>query len=255
MLHLLYPSEPFDLKTVASVYREEYEEASRHYSCSLVDLDGHPDKALKLPQGSHVLYRGWMLHENQYEALTQKIKSAGATPVTSTGQYIAAHHLPNWLVHPEYAALTPKTEVVPVDADFEAVTARLGWKRYFVKDYVKSLTTSRRSMASDAKEIREVIGLLKHFRGEIEGQICLREVEDFKPETEKRIFVVKGKYYPEDSGLEKLDLPIISDFYSVDVVWNKEGQMRIVELGDGQVSDYKNWPVSDFVSLFNHLNQ
>jgi hypothetical protein len=49
--------------------------------------------------------------------------------------------------------------------------------------------------------------------------------------------------------VQKIAGIINAPFYSVDVVENLEGELRLVELGDGQVSDKKIWPVSKMVEV------
>jgi ATP-grasp domain, R2K clade family 3 len=64
---------------------------------------------------------------------------------------------------------------------------------------------------------------------------------------------VNGVPYSSDSVVPKLVQEIASiinaPFYSVDLVENLAGELRLVELGDGQVSDKKTWPVSKLVEV------
>jgi hypothetical protein len=41
-----------------------------------------------------------------------------------------------------------------------------------------------------------------------------------------------------------------SPFFSVDTIRRRDGTTRIVELGDGQVSDRKKWTPQQLLSLF-----
>lgn len=249
-LHILYPSEPFNLKEVSETYAQEYEIAHQQFSCSLIDLDGNPNGKLNVPDNCKVLYRGWMLTANQYEDLLRKVE----TPVTSLSAYLSTHHLPNW--YDQCLELTPKTVFLENEEGVDEAVAQLDWAGYFVKDFVKSLTTSRGSFAKDAKEIKEVLHLIRQYRGFLEGGICLREQEAFEPGTEERVFVVKGKPYGREGvvlGAWGPALKMPSDFYSMDIVKNTQGEWRLVELGDGQVSDYKNWDPHRFVELFSYL--
>ena len=41
--------------------------------------------------------------------------------------------------------------------------------------------------------------------------------------------------------------------YSIDVIENVDGNLRVVELGDGQVSDRKTWSIDKFVELLMKL--
>jgi ATP-grasp domain, R2K clade family 3 len=42
---------------------------------------------------------------------------------------------------------------------------------------------------------------------------------------------------------------IDSPFFSADLVLSEDGELRLVELGDGQVSDRKKWPADRFASM------
>ena len=99
---------------------------------------------------------------------------------------------------------------------------------------------------------------IRKFRGHIEGGVAIREVEDFQPGTEERYFVFKGTPYARGgqqvpSVVANAAQTIDSPFFSVDTVVRKDGQMRIVELGDGQVSDRKAWSVGEFLGIFQSI--
>lgn len=49
--------------------------------------------------------------------------------------------------------------------------------------------------------------------------------------------------------------PLISSpFFSVDAALRTAGVPRIVEIGDGQVCDRKQWPVDKFVQMLQHVD-
>jgi hypothetical protein len=149
---------------------------------------------------------------------------------------------------------TPETRIFPITADLEAELRALGWDQFFIKDYVKSLKTSRGSILNDPAEITEVVAEMKRIRGEIEGGICVRRVEDFIRDSELRYFVLRQKAFGAD---EKPVPPIVqhvagkipSPFYSIDVIRRKDGVLRVVEIGDGQVSDLVGWPDNIFADV------
>lgn len=94
---------------------------------------------------------------------------------------------------------------------------------------------------------------MSQFRGVIEGGFCVRRVESFLPETERRYFVVDGVAHTASGDVppivhecvKRLRIP----FYSVDVVQRTDGQLRIVEVGDGQVSDLVGWTPEAFAEM------
>lgn len=255
-MQLLFPSNPFSKFAVDDAYAEEFESAHLAGAiCHLFSYEEFETGEFKLRStfgiGEKVLYRGWMLTPEKYSVLHDAVSRAGGSPVTTPTQFRLCHYLPEW--YSLCAEFTPNTVVVPRDADFIAAVAGKGWSAYFVKDYVKSLTTSRGSMAATAQEIATVVSLIEKFKGSIEGGVCIREFERFEPETEQRYFVLNGRAYSQDEvvpGLvHEIAKRIRSPFFSVDVVVSEGGQMRLIELGDGQVSDRKSWLASSFISM------
>jgi hypothetical protein len=203
--------------------------------------------------GATVVYRGWMLNAAEYARLAQAVSDASATPLTSTDSYLATHHLPNW--YPLVAEFTPETRVLARDADWESELRSLGWDAFFVKDYVKSLKTSRGSIVRDPSELSSLVAEMERFRGEIEGGLCVRRVEPFITDSERRYFVVDGKAFSADGrpapGLvRQVASRIRSPFFSVDIVRRNDGVLRVVEVGDGQVSDLVGWTAEAFVAMW-----
>jgi len=206
-----------------------------------------------IPIGSKVVYRGWMATAEEYAALIRAIERAGGVPLTSQQEYLTAHHLPNW--YPLLAEFTPETRVFSPDADLVAELRALDWGSYFVKDFVKSLKSGRGSVVRDPADAPAVVSELREYRGRIEGGICVRRVEEFMPETEQRYFVLRGVVYaggaePVPDVVRACAERVRSPFFSVDVVRRRDGVLRVVEVGDGQVSDLVGWSASAFASLW-----
>jgi hypothetical protein len=207
-----------------------------------------------VPPGSAVVYRGWMVKGQEYAALSRAIEECGAKPFTSPREYLTTHHLPNW--YPLIADLTPETRVLPADADIVAELRALGWGAYFLKDYVKSLKTARGSIVREPGDALAVIADMREYRGEIEGGICVRRVEDFVPDSEQRYFVLHGVCYassgetPIPDQVQKCAERVPSKFFSVDVALRGDGALRVVEIGDGQVSDLVGWSAAAFAAMW-----
>lgn len=207
-----------------------------------------------VPPGAVVVYRGWMMEGDEHAALARAIEECGAQTFTSRQDYLATHHLPNW--YPLLSDLTPETRVFPTDADIVAELRALGWGAYFLKDYVKSLKTARGSIVREPAEAPEVIAEMREYRGEIEGGICVRRVEDFIPDSERRYFVLLGVGYAATAGdavpeiVQKCAERLPSKFFSVDVARRADGQLRVVEVGDGQVSDLVGWSPVAFAAMW-----
>jgi hypothetical protein len=207
-----------------------------------------------VPLGRQVVYRGWMLKSHESAALVATIEAHGATAFTSPREYLATHHLPNW--YPLLADFTAETMTYPANADVAAGLRALGWDGYFLKDYVKSLKTGRGSIVRDPSEVSAVVAEMREYRGGLEGGLCVRRVEDFVPGSEKRYFVLHGVGYAATTG-EPLP-PIVgrvaervpSKFYSVDVARRRDEADRVVEIGDGQVSDLVGWTPEAFAHVW-----
>lgn len=118
---------------------------------------------------------------------------------------------------------------------------------------MKSLTTSRGSVARTVDEVAEIVALLEKYRGSIEGGVCVRRFEEFQPETEQRYFALRGKVFASSefipSMVKEIASRISSPFFSIDMAMTRDGALRLIELGDGQVSDRKHWSADHFVKM------
>jgi hypothetical protein len=225
---------------------------------SVIDIERLSVEAARivppLPPSASVMYRGWMLAPDAYAHLVESIERQDASPFTTNRQYLAAHHLPNW--YPLISDLTPETVVLNVDDDLVTALRSLGWTGFFIKDYVKSLKTSVGSLIERPEDIEVVVSEMEKYRGAIEGGICVRRVETFLPNSETRYFVVDGEPFgPTDNDpvpdiVTQCAARIESRFFSVDVAVRDDGVLRVVEVGDGQVSDLVGWTAARFVSLW-----
>lgn len=247
-LHLLYPSNPLRRDKPDEAYEEEYAVALQlGFAASLFSFEeflaGDFRARPSLVSAPTLLYRGWMLTPQNYTRLHCAIAGHGAKLLTSAQQYERCHYLPGW-----YAQLKEFTPVTHFFRESEDVAAQLrarSWTGCFLKDYVKSLSAENGSLIHDLATIPAVIEKMRSYRGEIEGGLCARQIEDFEPATEERHFVFQGKpfsrtgFIPEvvQSAAERIDNP----FFTVDTVMRRDSVTRIIELGDGQVSDRKQW--------------
>jgi hypothetical protein len=97
---------------------------------------------------------------------------------------------------------------------------------------------------------------MKKFRGEIEGGYAIRRVEPFRRESERRYFVLNGLPWSSDGSAapdivhEVAKRLLGRPFFSVDVIQREDGPLRIVEVGDGQVSDLVGWEPSTFAAMW-----
>jgi ATP-grasp domain-containing protein len=252
----VFPADPLDARRIDEYFIPQRDGLrGAGFQSSLVS-----DAALENPRalagispGAVVIYRGWMVDQRQYGNLVECIRLSGATPLISLETYLLCHHLPNW--YPLLRDLTPETVVYPETVDIHAELVKLDWPAFFLKDYVKSLKTSTGSLITDPATAPRVIDEMRRFRGAIEGGICVRRVESYVPGSETRFFVLRGKAHsPGDleppAIVGEVARRIQSPFFSVDVAVTESGHNRVVEIGDGQVSDLVGWPLDRFVSLW-----
>lgn len=255
-MHLLYPSDPFNKTSVDEAYAEEFTAASAaSLPCSLFSFEDFEDGRFRarpaFSAGVDVVYRGWMMTPDAYSRLADSVTVSGGQMKTSVSGYRHCHYLPEW--YPLCVAWTPETVIADKGADFVKLMDGKQWPAYFVKDYVKSLTTQRGSVAKTAEGIAEVVALIEQYRGSVEGGVCIRKFEELLPETEERYFVLDRKAFSRDGNVpslvHELAALIPSPFFSVDTVISKSGQLRLIELGDGQVSDRKKWSPGQFAAM------
>jgi len=261
-LSLLYPQSVLEPRTPDELFREEAQAmTAAGHSIYLIDTEALTSGLSRIrplfETGVCVIYRGWMLTYGDYMNLATSVERAGGICFTSPDQYIATHYLPNWYAVAK--GYTPETVFLDTDADLVSELRRLGWGRFFVKDYVKSLKTSVGSIIEDPKQIETVVSEMEKYRGFIEGGLCIRRVEEFIAGSERRYFVLNQMPYAAEPGaaipgsVSYCADAIPSPFFTVDVTQRADGVDRIVEIGDGQVSDLVGWDVERFVEIWNEV--
>jgi hypothetical protein len=260
-MRFIFPSDYFNPKQVDAAYSEELaclrDIGLETSVVSIESLASGTPKIFPTAAGSKLVYRGWMLTPDEYALLVNAVGAIGAQMWISGDEYRSNHYLPNW--YPLISDLTPETHFFKVDDDLEGGLNELGWERFFIKDYVKSLKTSVGSIINMPAEISTVIAEMQKFRGTIEGGICVRRVEDFIPETERRYFAIDGRCFAP-LGAEAIPAIVYEcarridrQFYSIDVIDLQDGSKRVVEIGDGQVSGLVGWNAARFATLWSEF--
>lgn len=259
-MRLLYPNDPLNERMPEGLFAHEVEVArTRGFNVSIFSFEqlerGRFDPKPRLVSGEAIIYRGWMLNIQGYAHLAQAIRGFSATMAVSVESYRAAHHLPLW--YPLLRDFTAETLVFEENADFVNALHDVNWPGYFIKDYVKSLSTGTGSLVRTPEEIAQVVSQLKKYRGEIEGGVCVRRREDFVPGSEQRHFIAGGRAFSSVSDVPPAVAAcaqlVPSPFFSVDTALRTDGTLRIIEIGDGQVSDRKEWPAEKIVEVLEHV--
>ncbi|MEV0902789.1 ATP-grasp domain-containing protein [Actinoplanes sp. NPDC049802] len=212
----------------------------------------------RVPAGDGAVYRGWMLSGERYAAMAGALAARGVTLRTGAECYRRAHELPGW-----YAAAVGSTpESAWTDGDgregFRRACAALGDGPAVLRDYTKSLKHYWAEAAylpdvADEAAAWRVASRFRELRGDdFAGGFVVRRFESFTG-AEVRTWWVDGSCrlvtaHPDTAGelppadvqvgvaeaaVRSLALP----FVTADLVRRADGRWRIVEIGDGQVSD------------------
>jgi hypothetical protein len=242
-MQFIYPCLPYQPRTVDPMWAPEYEWArAQGLATGLVDMDNDrvwiPTLVSNTAQSAPVLYRGWMLTADEYNRLARLLQLA-VPPV----EYLSSHQATGW-----YKAVATHTFPScflkePAALDFTA------GRRYFVKGLVKSFVaasvlTSQRQLA-DFWQLQEL---------PVGTTLFVRDFVDLKPNSERRFFVMRGQVLGAGGAMlpEALQAAVAALqprlFYSLDVAETLAGQPVLIEVGDGQVSDLKEWSVAELGS-------
>lgn len=258
-LHFQFPRHPLLSFSYDEFYQEECEAIKqtgvlRDSAITALFSVGRERDAI--PEGATVVRRCWMETSDEYASWAEQIKPA--QPFTDLTAYLSTHYITRWYELLE--DLTPETKFYNSADELLAGFKASGWRRAIIKDWVKSLKVAGGPFIDDqmhGAQILELIGKMLHYKGHIEGGLTLRKWEALDPDTERRYFIINGKPYSAD----KTDPPkivhmvakrlTISRFFSVDVALNTEAnQLRVVEVGDGQVSDLIGWTAQRFAEVW-----
>ncbi|MFD1363867.1 ATP-grasp domain-containing protein [Actinoplanes sichuanensis] len=222
-----------------------------HDALASDDADGG---VARVPAGADAVYRGWMLDADRYAAMARALTARGVSLRTGPEQYRRAHELPGW-----YAAIvgdTPESVWTVGDgrAEFRRVCGELGAGPAVLRDYTKSMKHYWHEAAylpdvADDAAAWAVASRFRELRGNgFAGGFVVRRFESFVGAEVRTWWVggvcrlvtahpdTPGELPPADVVLPDLggvDLP----FVTVDLARHVDGRWRVVEIGDGQVSD------------------
>ena len=275
---LLVPSDPLHPRRPDEHFAEE-EEAARELGVrvELVDHD-----ALTRPGGTNpvarvaredrratAVYRGWMMRSEQYAAFAEALAEKNIALRTDPKQYQRAHELPGW--YEALSSLTPESFWThgPSLEGVRECCRQLRSGSAVLRDYSKSMKHYWNEAAfvpnvADSDAARKVAERFLELREEsFVGGFVLRRFEALRAD-EVRTWWVDGKCvlttpHPDSKSTDlpaRLELeqvaPLIADlglpFVAVDLALRDDGVWRVVELGDGQVSDRSRaTPAADFL--------
>ncbi|MFE6844604.1 ATP-grasp domain-containing protein [Streptomyces sp. NPDC057686] len=221
-----------------------------------------------VPAGlGNVWYRGWMIPSDRYAALAEALRRRGAELIVTPEQYRTAHELPGW--HATFAGITPASVwrpttpgEMPTSDDLAALAEPLLPGAGIVKDYVKSRKHDWEQACfipdlADTVQLTRVVQRFVELQEEfLTGGIVLRAFETFSRlesvAAEVRVWWLDGEprlLTPHPDGpfgrglVPDLDhvAPAVRRlacrFVTTDMALRSDGAWRVVEVGDGQVSD------------------
>ncbi|MFD7157702.1 ATP-grasp domain-containing protein [Kribbella sp. NPDC059898] len=260
---LLVPADPLNPRRVDPHFAGQAAAArDRGIPVARIDHDAiaDPERAVAgVPPAEDAVYRGWMMTADEYDGFARALATRGVVLRTSPAAYRAAHELPGW--YDAVRECTPESTWTDGDDVPQVLAAaeRLGAGPAVLRDYVKSMKHYWDEAAyvpevADREGVERVARRFRELREDsFSGGYVLRRFEDFAG-AEARTWWVGGRCVvvtphpdtpaelPEGldpSALELLLGGVGTSFVAVDVVWRADGVLRVVEVGDGQVSD---WP-------------
>jgi hypothetical protein len=204
------------------------------------------------------VYRGWMVNPDRYAELQDALAQRGVALRTTAEQYRRGHELPGW-----YAALSAFTPAStwtsgPDRAAFDVARTTLGAGAAVLRDYSKSMKHhwDEAAFIPDLTDAGRAWAVAQRFLDlrddEFAGGFVLRRFESFAG-PEARTWWIDGVCRlitahpdtPDQPPAADLDVaslqPVIAGldlpFVTADLVRRTDGAWRVVELGDGQVSD------------------
>ncbi|MER8187658.1 ATP-grasp domain-containing protein [Kitasatospora sp. NPDC094015] len=220
----------------------------------------------RVPQGQGPLwYRGWMIPVEAYAALGEALAERGCALLTTPAGYADAHQLPGW--YEVFDGVTPESTWIPGGAPDRARLAAAaellgGRGPAVVKDYVKSRKHEWAEACfvpdlADLPALERVVARFVELQGEyLAGGVVLRRYEEFvrdeagRPQ-EARVWWMDGEPVlvgphpdvpelapePDLSEIRPLVRRLGCRFITTDLAQRADGGWRVVEVGDGQVSD------------------
>ncbi|RAY12017.1 hypothetical protein DPM19_27095 [Actinomadura craniellae] len=267
-LTVLFCADPVNPRRVDPHFAREAAAVRDHYGdVVLLDHDAlqHGDVAAavrRVPADlGPVWYRGWMVTSAEYARLAAALRERGTFLVAHPLDYQRAHELPGW--HDTFAGLTPpsvwcelRPGTVPAARDLGELVRPLATGPAVVKDYVKSrkhewyeacYVPDIRNTGRLHAVVQKMIELQREF---LAGGLVVREYEAYAG-GEARVWWIDGEpalIGPHPDTPEVEPFPVIDAvgpavralgcrFITTDLARRTDGQWRVVEVGDGQVSD------------------
>lgn len=260
---ILFPSDYFDTAKVDPALQYEYDATLETglFDVLLFAYDKwFGEGKLVLSKSPDVLqtavYRGWMMKPDQYDLFYSELLKRNIQLITSPEQYRLMHIFPN--IYESVKADAVKMEVFPLHSRIDVEQLKKKFKRFMVKDYVKSVKGTEFPKYFDQSITQEDFDrwmeVFYKYRGKLlTGGICIKEYVNLKRYGDKtneyRVFYInhciasvsrnsgQGVYtkLPPQDLIEKYR-NLESPYYTIDFAELEDESWIVVEVGDGEVS-------------------
>ena len=129
------------------------------------------------------VYRGWMMKPEQYVQFYERLLEKNIKLITEPKQYEQFHVFPN--VYPAVEADIAKMLVYPKGTTVDLTEVKKHFKRFIVKDFVKSVKGTEFPRFFEAsvteQEFEQWMEVFYKYRGSLfTGGICIKEFLDLK---------------------------------------------------------------------------
>ena len=277
---ILFPSSFLDRKKIDEDMMEEYNAVLQTGLFDTI-IFGYDEwfnnqtlKITNVPEEKvSAVYRGWMMKPEQYTAFYNSLMERNIELVTTPEMYSQMHIFPN--IYPEIRQDTARIMTFPLHRSICVEDVKHSFRRFMVKDYVKSVKGTEFPTYFDCsitqEEFDRWMEVFYKYRADLlTGGICIKEFLDLKKYGDKtneyRVFYVnhevvsicrnslQGNFTaePPSQMIEKYR-NLGSAFYTLDYAELEDGSWKIVEAGDGSVSGLSDG--QDFQAFFRSLYQ
>lgn len=260
---ILFPSSYFDVKKVDEDLIDEYRGAKATDLFDIIifgyDKWFNENKLVltDIPETKRkAVYRGWMMKPDKYKKFYNQLLENNIELVTSPKEYELMHIFPN--IYKHFGNDTAKMKLYPLHEKIDVNDLKKTFKRFMIKDYVKSVKGTNFPKFFDEsisqEEFDQWMEVFYKYRGNLlTGGICVKEFLQLKYYGERineyRVFYInhkvatisrnsaQGNFTPEvPRDLVDKYNDIDSLYYTVDFAELEDGSWKVIEAGDGSVS-------------------
>ncbi|MBQ9008506.1 MAG: ATP-grasp domain-containing protein [Clostridia bacterium] len=260
---ILFPSAYGEINQIDEEFVREYEAVCENDALHPI-LFGFDDwvteNRLRLSEKPETdiraVYRGWMMQPGQYRDFFERLSKRRIHLLTTPEMYERMHMFP--LIYPQIQEDTAKILTFPLHTKIDVEQLKGTFRRFMVKDYVKSVKGTEFPAFFDEtvsqEEFDRWMEVFYHYRANLlTGGICVKEYLSLKryggKTNEYRVFYfqneilsvcrnsLQGNYTPEvPMELIRKWQGLDSVFYTIDYAELEDGTWKIIETGDGSVS-------------------